>query len=165
MIIGGGYQVSYAVPLVDAGFRAEEMILVDRPAGLAGPGTGIRYWGLMCDVEAYIDLPFFEETGYTPKHKYFDMKPGEGRTIQLYLVLKVRTTAKEGGKKKRARRLSSWQSCQTGSGQVTPILTRPRHEVCEDWASGTSTVRQKNLIGPRFYIILRPFLFEIHIFT
>ncbi|KFZ08162.1 hypothetical protein V502_09503 [Pseudogymnoascus sp. VKM F-4520 (FW-2644)] len=71
MIIGGGHSgLLYAVRLLDAGFRAEDIVLVDTAGGFGGTWYWNRYPGLMCDVEAYIYMPLLEETGYMPKHKY-----------------------------------------------------------------------------------------------
>lgn len=71
MIIGGGHSgLLYAVRLLDAGFRAEDIVLVDIAGGFGGTWYWNRYPGLMCDVEAYIYMPLLEETGYMPKHKY-----------------------------------------------------------------------------------------------
>ncbi|PSN75589.1 putative monooxygenase [Corynespora cassiicola Philippines] len=56
--------------LVEAGFSAQGMCLVDVAGGFGGTWYWNRYPGLQCDVESYIYLPFLEETGYVPSQKY-----------------------------------------------------------------------------------------------
>ncbi|EJD43844.1 FAD/NAD(P)-binding domain-containing protein, partial [Auricularia subglabra TFB-10046 SS5] len=71
LIYGGGYGgLIFAARLIDAGFRTEDICLVDTAGGFGGTWYWNRYPGLMCDVESYIYMPLLEETGYTPKHKY-----------------------------------------------------------------------------------------------
>jgi cation diffusion facilitator CzcD-associated flavoprotein CzcO len=43
---------------------------VDVAGGFGGTWYWNRYPGLQCDVESYIYMPFLEEAGYVPKHKY-----------------------------------------------------------------------------------------------
>ncbi|KZL85936.1 phenylacetone monooxygenase protein [Colletotrichum incanum] len=70
-IIGAGHAgLLYAVRLIDAGFKAEHIVLVDTAGGFGGTWYWNRYPGLMCDVEGYIYMPLLEETGYVPKNKY-----------------------------------------------------------------------------------------------
>ncbi|GES66882.1 phenylacetone monooxygenase [Aspergillus terreus] len=70
-IIGGGHSgLLHAVRLLEAGFKPEDMVLVDSAGGFGGTWYWNRYPGLMCDVEGYVYLPLLEETGYVPKHKY-----------------------------------------------------------------------------------------------
>ncbi|CAH0018849.1 unnamed protein product [Clonostachys rhizophaga] len=71
LIIGGGHAgLLYAVRLLEAGFKAEDMVVVDSAGGFGGTWYWNRYPGLMCDVEGYVYMPLLEETGYVPKHKY-----------------------------------------------------------------------------------------------
>lgn len=70
-IVGAGYGGLYfAVRLLEAGFCADDFLIVDSAGGFGGTWYWNRYPGLMCDVESYIYTPMLEETGYTPKHKY-----------------------------------------------------------------------------------------------
>ncbi|KAK7214216.1 hypothetical protein V2G26_021394 [Clonostachys chloroleuca] len=71
VIIGGGHAgLLHAVRLLDAGFKPEDMVLVDTAGGFGGTWYWNRYPGLMCDVEGYVYMPLLEETDYVPKHKY-----------------------------------------------------------------------------------------------
>ncbi|KMU79090.1 LOW QUALITY PROTEIN: cyclohexanone 1,2-monooxygenase [Coccidioides immitis RMSCC 3703] len=71
IIVGAGYGgILFAVRLLDAGFKPEDIVIVDTAAGFGGTWYWNRYPGLMCDVESYIYMPLLEETGYMPKHKY-----------------------------------------------------------------------------------------------
>ncbi|KAK7061129.1 hypothetical protein VNI00_000865 [Paramarasmius palmivorus] len=59
LVLGAGYGGLYfAVRLIGAGFKPEDIRLIDSAGGL------------MCDVESYVYMPLIEETGYMPKHKY-----------------------------------------------------------------------------------------------
>jgi cation diffusion facilitator CzcD-associated flavoprotein CzcO len=58
------------VHLIEAGFNAADIRLVDVAGGFGGTWYWNRYPGLMCDVESYIYMPLLEETGYMPKFKY-----------------------------------------------------------------------------------------------
>ncbi|GKT42785.1 FAD-binding monooxygenase ausC [Colletotrichum spaethianum] len=70
-IIGAGHAgLLYAVRLIDAGFKAEDIVLVDTAGGFGGTWYWNRYPGLMCDIEGYVYMPLLEETGYMPKNKY-----------------------------------------------------------------------------------------------
>ncbi|EJD43471.1 flavin-binding monooxygenase-like family protein [Auricularia subglabra TFB-10046 SS5] len=71
LIYGGGYGgLIFAARLIDAGFRTEDISVVDTAGGFGGTWYWNRYPGLMCDVESYIYMPLLEDTGYMPKHKY-----------------------------------------------------------------------------------------------
>jgi cation diffusion facilitator CzcD-associated flavoprotein CzcO len=71
LIIGAGHVGLIAGGrLVEAGFSAENMCLVDVAGGFGGTWYWNRYPGLQCDVESYIYMPFLEETGYKPTQKY-----------------------------------------------------------------------------------------------
>ncbi|CAG5156772.1 uncharacterized protein ALTATR162_LOCUS4566 [Alternaria atra] len=71
LIIGAGHAGLLAGGrLVEAGFSAKGIYLVDVAGGFGGTWYWNRYPGLQCDVESYIYMPFLEETGYVPKHKY-----------------------------------------------------------------------------------------------
>ncbi|KAJ6585357.1 hypothetical protein B0H19DRAFT_981514 [Mycena capillaripes] len=71
LVLGAGYGgLLFAVHLIEAGFNAADIRLVDVAGGFGGTWYWNRYPGLMCDVESYIYMPLVEETGYMPKHKY-----------------------------------------------------------------------------------------------
>ncbi|KAJ7041449.1 flavin-binding monooxygenase-like family protein [Mycena alexandri] len=71
LVLGAGIGgLLFAVRLIQAGFKADEIKFVDIAGGFGGTWYWNRYPGLMCDTEAYIYLPLLEETGYIPKHKY-----------------------------------------------------------------------------------------------
>ena len=71
LIMGAGNGgLLFAVRLIDAGFKPEDIVIVDLAAGFGGTWYWNRYPGLMCDCESYIYMPLLEETGYMPKHKY-----------------------------------------------------------------------------------------------
>jgi cation diffusion facilitator CzcD-associated flavoprotein CzcO len=71
LIIGAGHAGLLAGGrLVEAGFSAKGMCLVDAAGGFGGTWYWNRYPGLQCDVESYIYMPFLEETGFMPKQKY-----------------------------------------------------------------------------------------------
>ncbi|GIJ81504.1 hypothetical protein Asppvi_000003 [Aspergillus pseudoviridinutans] len=71
LILGAGYGgLLFAVRLIDAGFRAEDIRFVDGAGGFGGTWYWNRYPGLMCDVESSIYMPLLEETGYKPRHRY-----------------------------------------------------------------------------------------------
>ncbi|KAL0931451.1 phenylacetone monooxygenase [Colletotrichum truncatum] len=70
-IIGAGHAgLLYAVRLIDAGFKAADIVIVDTAGGFGGTWYWNRYPGLMCDVEGYVYMPLLEETGYVPENKY-----------------------------------------------------------------------------------------------
>ncbi|KAF8862082.1 flavin-binding monooxygenase-like family protein [Acephala macrosclerotiorum] len=71
LILGGGWGgLLYAVRMIDAGVRPEDLRIVDTAGGFGGTWYWNRYPGLMCDIESYCYLPLLEETGYMPKHRY-----------------------------------------------------------------------------------------------
>ncbi|WYZ36154.1 hypothetical protein EsH8_XI_000037 [Colletotrichum jinshuiense] len=71
LIVGAGHAgLLHAVRLIEAGFKTEDIVIVDTAGGFGGTWYWNRYPGLMCDVESYIYLPLLEETNYVPKHKY-----------------------------------------------------------------------------------------------
>lgn len=71
LILGAGLgALLFAVRLLEAGLKPEDIVFVDEAAGFGGTWYWNRYPGLMCDVESYTYLPLLEETGYMPKHKY-----------------------------------------------------------------------------------------------
>lgn len=71
-----------AARLVQAGFPAASIRLVETAGGVGGTWYWNRYPGLHCDSEAYIYLPLLEEMGYVPSHKYVP-----GAEIRRYLEL------------------------------------------------------------------------------
>ncbi|KAJ7205318.1 pyridine nucleotide-disulfide oxidoreductase-like protein [Mycena rebaudengoi] len=71
VILGAGYGgLLFAVRLIEAGFKAADIRLVDDAGGFGGTWYWNRYPGLMCDIESYIYMPLLEETGYMPRFKY-----------------------------------------------------------------------------------------------
>ncbi|KAI0391130.1 hypothetical protein F5Y17DRAFT_441859 [Xylariaceae sp. FL0594] len=75
--IGG---ILSAVRLIDQGFTADQIRIVDNGGGVGGTWYWNRYPGLHCDVEAYIYMPMLEEMGYVPSHRY-----ASGVEIRNYL--------------------------------------------------------------------------------
>ncbi|KAJ8119868.1 hypothetical protein ONZ43_g3274 [Nemania bipapillata] len=65
--IGG---ILSAVRLIQQGFTADQIRLVETAGGVGGTWYWNRYPGLHCDVEAYIYVPLLEEMGFMPSHKY-----------------------------------------------------------------------------------------------
>ncbi|EUC40734.1 hypothetical protein COCMIDRAFT_108025 [Bipolaris oryzae ATCC 44560] len=71
LMIGAGHAgLITAGRLVEAGFSAKGICLVDVAGGFGGTWYWNRYPGLQCDIESYIYMPFLEETGYVPTRKY-----------------------------------------------------------------------------------------------
>ncbi|KAJ7625607.1 flavin-binding monooxygenase-like family protein [Roridomyces roridus] len=71
LVQGAGYGgLMLAVNLIEAGFKAEDIRLVDEAGGFGGTWYWNRYPGLMCDTESYTYMPFLEETGYMPRFRY-----------------------------------------------------------------------------------------------
>ncbi|KAI7667334.1 hypothetical protein KC318_g5937 [Hortaea werneckii] len=70
-IIGAGFGgILFAVKLIQQGYRANDLLLIDPAGGFGGMWYWNRYPGLMCDVESYIYMPLLEEMGYMPRQKY-----------------------------------------------------------------------------------------------
>ncbi|KAK1622222.1 cyclohexanone monooxygenase [Colletotrichum phormii] len=71
VILGAGYGgLLFAIRFIQAGFKPEDIRLIDAAGGFGGTWYWNRYPGLMCDVESYTYMPLLEETGYIPKHRY-----------------------------------------------------------------------------------------------
>ncbi len=71
LILGAGWGgLLYAVRMVEAGIRPEDLRIIDTAGGFGGTWYWNRYPGLMCDIESYSYLPLLEETGYIPRHRY-----------------------------------------------------------------------------------------------
>ncbi|KAI0880310.1 FAD/NAD(P)-binding domain-containing protein [Annulohypoxylon maeteangense] len=71
LIIGAGMGgLVSAVRLIQAGFTADQIRIIDTAGGIGGTWYWNRYPGLHCDIESYIYLPLLEEMGYMPSHKY-----------------------------------------------------------------------------------------------
>lgn len=71
LILGAGYGgLLFAVRLLQAGFPASSIRIVDAAGGFGGTWYWNRYPGLTCDVESYIYMPLLEEMGYIPKQRY-----------------------------------------------------------------------------------------------
>lgn len=71
LVLGAGFGgLLFAVRLIQAGFKPEDIRLVDNAGGFGGTWYWNRYPGLHCDIESYCYLPLLEETGYVPKSRY-----------------------------------------------------------------------------------------------
>jgi len=69
VIVGGGFGgLLMAARLREIGI--ETIRVIDAAGDFGGTWYWNRYPGAMCDVESYVYLPFLEELGYIPKHKY-----------------------------------------------------------------------------------------------
>ncbi|KAI1477690.1 FAD/NAD(P)-binding domain-containing protein [Daldinia eschscholtzii] len=75
--IGG---IGAAVRLIEAGFSADQIRIIETAGGIGGTWYWNRYPGLHCDVESYVYLPLLEETGFVPSQKY-----SSGIEIRKYL--------------------------------------------------------------------------------
>ena len=86
LILGAGFGgLLYAVRMVEAGIRPENLRIIDTAGGFGGTWYWNRYPGLMCDIESYSYLPLLEETGYIPRHRY-----AYGEEIREYAGLVAR---------------------------------------------------------------------------
>ncbi|CAJ2501307.1 Uu.00g041600.m01.CDS01 [Anthostomella pinea] len=71
LIVGAGIAgLVSAVRLIEQGFSADEIRLVETAGGVGGTWYWNRYPGLHCDVESYIYMPLLEELGVMPSRKY-----------------------------------------------------------------------------------------------
>jgi cation diffusion facilitator CzcD-associated flavoprotein CzcO len=71
LILGAGFGgLLFAVRMIQAGIKADDIRIVDSAGGFGGTWYWNRYPGIMCDIESYIYMPLLEEMGYMPKHKY-----------------------------------------------------------------------------------------------
>ncbi|KAK5988493.1 FAD-binding monooxygenase ausC [Cladobotryum mycophilum] len=71
LILGAGLGgIVSSVRLIEAGFKPEDIRMVDVAGGFGGTWYWNRYPGLMCDNESLMYLPLLEETGYMPKHRF-----------------------------------------------------------------------------------------------
>jgi cation diffusion facilitator CzcD-associated flavoprotein CzcO len=83
LILGAGWGgLLYAVRMVEAGMRPEDIRIIDSAGGFGGTWYWNRYPGLTCDIESYCYLPLLEETGYVPQHRY-----AHGEEIRNYANL------------------------------------------------------------------------------
>lgn len=83
LIIGAGWGgIQNAVRMIEAGMPVEDIRIIDPAGGFGGTWYWNRYPGLMCDIESYTYLPYLEETGYVPKHRY-----SQGEEIREYANL------------------------------------------------------------------------------
>ncbi|KAI1097512.1 FAD/NAD(P)-binding domain-containing protein [Jackrogersella minutella] len=81
IIIGGGMGgIIGAIRLIQAGFSADQIRIIEWSGGMGGTWYWNRYPGLHCDVEAYLYMPLLEDMGYMPTHKY-----ASGVEIRKYL--------------------------------------------------------------------------------
>ncbi|RAO66849.1 uncharacterized protein BHQ10_002861 [Talaromyces amestolkiae] len=71
LVIGAGMGgILMAVRLIQAGFSAADIRIVDPAGGPGGTWYYNRYPGLYCDTDSYLYLPLLEATGYIPSQKY-----------------------------------------------------------------------------------------------
>lgn len=83
LIVGAGWGgTQNAVRMIESGIPAEDIRIIDPAGGFGGTWYWNRYPGLMCDIESYSYLPYLEETGYVPKHRY-----SQGEEIREYVEL------------------------------------------------------------------------------
>jgi cation diffusion facilitator CzcD-associated flavoprotein CzcO len=83
LILGAGWGgLLYAVRMIEAGMRPEDIRIVDIAGGFGGTWYWNRYPGLTCDIESYSYLPLLEEMGYVPQHRY-----SYGEEIRTYANL------------------------------------------------------------------------------
>ncbi|CAG8936134.1 unnamed protein product [Penicillium salamii] len=81
IIIGAGWGgIQNAIRMVESGIPAENIRIIDPAGGFGGTWYWNRYPGLMCDIESYTYLPYLEETGYIPRHRY-----SQGEEIREYV--------------------------------------------------------------------------------
>ncbi|KAI1828433.1 hypothetical protein F4861DRAFT_265 [Xylaria intraflava] len=86
LIAGAGFGgIVAAVRLIQQGFTADQIRLVERAGGVGGTWYWNRYPGLHCDVESYVYMSLIEEMGFMPSHKY-----ASGVEIRHYLEDVVR---------------------------------------------------------------------------
>ncbi|GAB7366548.1 hypothetical protein MBLNU230_g8535t1 [Neophaeotheca triangularis] len=80
LIVGAGFGgILFAVKLLQQGYAASEICIVDSAGGFGGTWFWNRFPGLMCDVESYCYMPLLEEMGYMPTEKYVS-----GEELRLY---------------------------------------------------------------------------------
>ncbi|KAF2250183.1 FAD/NAD(P)-binding domain-containing protein [Trematosphaeria pertusa] len=83
LILGAGWGgLLYAVRMIEAGIRPEDIRIIDTAGGFGGTWYWNRYPGISCDIESYCYLPLLEETGYVPRHRY-----SHGEEIRHYANL------------------------------------------------------------------------------
>ncbi|KAF2009123.1 FAD/NAD(P)-binding domain-containing protein [Aaosphaeria arxii CBS 175.79] len=83
LVLGTGLGgLVYAVRMIQAGIKPEDIRMVDVAGGVGGTWYWNRYPGAHCDIESYSYLPLLEETGYVPKHRY-----SRGEEIREYANL------------------------------------------------------------------------------
>ncbi|KAF2740337.1 FAD/NAD(P)-binding domain-containing protein [Polyplosphaeria fusca] len=71
LILGAGIGgILNAARLVQAGFKPEQIVIIEGAGGVGGTWYWNRYPGLHCDVEAYVYMPMLEEMEYMPTQKY-----------------------------------------------------------------------------------------------
>lgn len=69
LIIGAGFMgMSTGIELKKAGIT--DFTILDVAADFGGTWYWNRYPGVRCDVEAYVYLPYLDETGYMPTERY-----------------------------------------------------------------------------------------------
>jgi cation diffusion facilitator CzcD-associated flavoprotein CzcO len=100
LVVGGGMSgLMTAASLLKAG--VESVRLLEAGADFGGTWYWNRYPGAQCDTEAYIYMPWLEETGYVPTEKYargpelFSYFQRFGRHFGLYEKTFFKTKAQE----------------------------------------------------------------------
>src|SRR5699024_8403186 len=69
LIIGAGFMgMSAGIELTKVGIT--DFTILDVAADFGGTWYWNRYPGVRCDVEAYVYLPYLDETGYMPTERY-----------------------------------------------------------------------------------------------
>ncbi|PKS05479.1 hypothetical protein jhhlp_008857 [Lomentospora prolificans] len=129
LILGAGYGgLLYAVRLIEAGFKPEDIRVIDAAGGFGGTWYWNRYPGLMCDVESYIYMPLLEETGYMPKHKYsygYELREHADRIAQKWDVkASFRTSAESSTWDDEAKRWVTKLRQDRGPGGTADLTVR-----------------------------------------
>ncbi|KAJ5714264.1 uncharacterized protein N7483_011445 [Penicillium malachiteum] len=72
LIIGAGWGgLQNAIRIITISkIPAAKIRIIDAAGSFGGTWYWNRYPGLMCDIESHMYLPYLEETGYIPRHKY-----------------------------------------------------------------------------------------------
>lgn len=71
LVVSAGHSgILFAVRLIQAGFKPEDIYIVDVAGGFGGTWYWNRYPGLIYNVKEYVYLPLLEESGFVPKNRY-----------------------------------------------------------------------------------------------
>ncbi|KAJ5718662.1 hypothetical protein N7488_004308 [Penicillium malachiteum] len=80
LVIGAGFAgIQNAVRMVEAGIPPEDIRIIDPAGGFGGTGLVLES---VSRIDSYSYLPYLEETGYMPKHRY-----SQGEEIRQYINL------------------------------------------------------------------------------